>query len=91
MAKDIIDPKTGAPFPGNIIPKDRFHPIGKGMMDLYPLPNASGVNNLVSLSNFTIDQDNIASRFDHTFSEKDSMYVRYSISNRPELTALYPK
>ena len=85
VAKDIIDPKTGAPFPGNIIPKDRFHPIGKGMMDLYPLPNASGVNNLVSLSNFTIDQDNIASRFDHTFSEKDSMYVRYSISNRPNL------
>ena len=86
LGTPLIDPLTGEEFPGNIIPQDRIHPIGKGMLDLYPLPNAPGeTNNLVSLSNFTQDQDSIATRFDHTFSEKDSIMVRYNFQNRPKL------
>ena len=86
LGTPIIDPLTGEPFPGNIIPQDRIHPIGKGMLDLYPQPNAPGAtNNLISLSTFTQDQDNIATRFDHTFSENDSIMVRYSLSNRPKV------
>lgn len=29
LGTPIIDPLTGEPFPGNIIPQDRIHPIGK--------------------------------------------------------------
>ena len=35
----IIDPLTGQPFPGNIIPQNRIHPMGQQMLNLLPLPN----------------------------------------------------
>jgi hypothetical protein len=35
----IIDPLTGQPFPGNIIPRDRFNSMGQAMLNLLPLPN----------------------------------------------------
>jgi Carboxypeptidase regulatory-like domain len=35
----IIDPLTGQPFPGNIIPRDRFNPMGQTLLNLLPLPN----------------------------------------------------
>ena len=47
----IYDPNTTtivngqavrAPFPGNIIPADRFDPIAHNMLLLYPAPNVPG-------------------------------------------------
>jgi hypothetical protein len=35
----IIDPQTGQPFPGNIIPPNRINPLGQKMLNLQPLPN----------------------------------------------------
>ncbi len=35
----IIDPATGAQFPGNIIPKSRINPIGAAVLNYLPLPN----------------------------------------------------
>jgi len=35
----IIDPLTGQPFPGNIIPLDRINPMGQAILNLLPLPN----------------------------------------------------
>jgi hypothetical protein len=35
----IIDPLTGRPFSGNIIPQERIHPMGQKMLNLLPLPN----------------------------------------------------
>ena len=40
----IIDPKTGAQFPGNIIPPERINALGQKMLNLLPLPN--GILNL---------------------------------------------
>src|SRR5688572_22382186 len=37
----IIDPTTGLPFPGNIIPADRINPLGQKMLRL--LPQANGI------------------------------------------------
>jgi hypothetical protein len=36
-----IDPLTGQPFPGNIIPPDRISPGGQAMMNLMNLPNTT--------------------------------------------------
>ncbi|WP_396626926.1 TonB-dependent receptor, partial [Luteitalea sp.] len=49
----IYDPATGDPatgagrteFPGAQVPANRFSSIGQSLMNLYPLPNASGTNN----------------------------------------------
>jgi outer membrane receptor protein involved in Fe transport len=38
----IIDPNTGSPFPGNIIPPSRIDSNGLGLLDVLPMPNASG-------------------------------------------------
>jgi hypothetical protein len=35
----VRDPATNAPFPGNVIPASRAHPLGVAMMNILPLPN----------------------------------------------------
>ena len=48
----IRDPRTGQPFPGNVIPASRISPIARAVFanpDLYPLPNRAGdTSNLVA-------------------------------------------
>jgi hypothetical protein len=41
----IYDPRTGLPFPGNVIPAGRLHPSGAAILNMFPTPN-----NLVSTS-----------------------------------------
>lgn len=38
----IVDPATGMPFAGNVIPQNRISPQAKALVDLYPLPNFDG-------------------------------------------------
>jgi hypothetical protein len=40
----ILDPTTGSPFPGNIIPSTRLSPQALALLNLYPLPNFPGSN-----------------------------------------------
>jgi hypothetical protein len=35
----VYDPLTGEPFLGNVIPKDRHHPIGRALLNMLPKPN----------------------------------------------------
>src|SRR5215831_2287617 len=85
LATPIIDPLNGQPFAGNIIPQNRINAIGHTMLSLYPLPNATGTNNLVSVQKLVLDNDNVTGRVDHQFSSKDSTFVRYSYWNQPDL------
>lgn len=36
--KQIIDPLTGQPFPGNVIPKSRLSPNGMAFLNAFPMP-----------------------------------------------------
>ena len=38
----ILDPITGAPFPGNTIPQSRISPQARALLSFYPLPNFNG-------------------------------------------------
>jgi hypothetical protein len=40
----IVDPQTGLPFAGNIIPTGRLSPQALALLNLYPLPNFTGSN-----------------------------------------------
>ena len=42
FANPILDPVTGAPFPGNVIPPSRISPQAQALLNLYPLPNFAG-------------------------------------------------
>jgi hypothetical protein len=35
----IIDPRTGQPFPGNIIPANRIDPVGQRLLSYFPQPD----------------------------------------------------
>jgi hypothetical protein len=67
----IYDPATGAangtgrtPFPNNIIPPERIHPIAAKLLTYYPLPNSGGTgagnltNNYLREEPRTTDRDN---------------------------------
>jgi outer membrane receptor protein involved in Fe transport len=74
----IIDPRTGQPFQGNIIPQDRISPLGQAMLNLLPMPN--GILNLAPgeqwTSNSAYDntpehsRTNNVVRIDQTFTDK---------------------
>jgi len=37
----IVDPATGQPFPGNIVPQNRLDPNGQALLNVFPLPNVT--------------------------------------------------
>ena len=41
----IVDPQTGRPFPGNIIPADRIYAPGRAVLDFLPKPNTTAGGN----------------------------------------------
>ncbi len=66
-------------FPGTRIPAERLDPVARAAADFYPLPNRAGIiNNFLSNP---LDKDRSHKwdiRVDHTFSEKDSLFGRFS-------------
>jgi hypothetical protein len=67
--------------PCNKIPANLINPIGQAMINLYPNPNA---NNASAGINYTsqpvrqLDDTRFDIRLDHTFSEKDNAFGRFS-------------
>lgn len=86
----ILDPLTGRPFPGNIIPADRFDPLAKKILDqVYPAPNhvwpvaGSGnrpINNYTRRVPTTQDTHKWDVRIDYNHSDKDRFFARYSFN-----------
>jgi hypothetical protein len=52
----VIDPSTGAPFPGNAIPANRIAAQAKALLNFYPLPNFTATARF----NYQIPQTNIS-------------------------------
>ncbi len=77
-----IDPLTGQPFPGNIIPANRIDPGGKAMMQLMSLPNvtpsAGSCNNWVTAVSAPVNWDQINGRMDWTITNTTRLMVRYT-------------
>ncbi len=74
----IVDPLTGTPFPGNVVP---VNPLSaKWLSDIIPLPNT---NVPVGQGNYRVDRsepinyDSYVGRFDHRFNDKTSIFLRY--------------
>ena len=66
-------------FPGNLIPASRMDPVGLKLLQVFALPNLSGLVSNLRTNNLTVQtQDEWDGRIDHIFSEKDSMFARYT-------------
>jgi Carboxypeptidase regulatory-like domain len=77
----IKDPLSGQPFPGNQIPQARWDATAAKLLPLWPAPNFAGTNsrnNFVSNPPSTVKRDNIDTRIDHNFSDKDKIFGRFS-------------
>ncbi|HXM93607.1 MAG TPA: TonB-dependent receptor [Candidatus Dormibacteraeota bacterium] len=77
----IINPATGQPFPGNIIPASAINRSAKNLTQFWPAPNtnAPGYNYITSGSSGEINNQYIA-KIDHTFSSKDRINGHYARS-----------
>jgi hypothetical protein len=90
----IRDPLSGLPcnvntggagcFPGNVIPQNRIHPMGRQMMNLFPLPDPALVGNPVTQGNFNyqfagdtekLRRDNVV-RVDWNIRQGTTFYTR---------------
>jgi len=91
FTQTIYDPATTAanpngtgsvrtPFPGNVVPANRIDPVSRKLLALYPAPNLTGKNNFFSNQEETVNNDQYIGRIDHRFSDKDSLFGRYSTS-----------
>ncbi|HLJ14192.1 MAG TPA: TonB-dependent receptor [Bryobacteraceae bacterium] len=81
----IIDPATGAPFPGNIIPSTRFSTVAKNYVQFFPAPNYQlGAYNYVGILRNTSGFDQTNARIDYNIRERDSIFGRYTWSDESE-------
>lgn len=68
LDRPIVDPQTGAPFPGNTIPSSRLDPAALSLLGLIPLPNLPGDQQNFHYGTTTeSNQDNIGLRIVQRF------------------------
>ncbi len=78
-----IDLFTQRPFPGNRIPAERLHPIGRGIANLYPLPNRSVTGeNFISVPIRRDRGDSFDLRLDQHLGTATELTGRYSFNDR---------
>lgn len=83
----ILDPLSGQPFAGNRIPTSRISPVSSAWQSLiYPHPNLAGqgalglVNNYVTDPGAQYNADNVSTRIDHKFSDKNYFFARVGLT-----------
>ena len=72
-----------SPFPGNVIPQDRWDPVAGNAMNLYPQPNLPGdpvtrIQNYGFSGSSRVNVDNVSVRGDHNFGASNRLFARYS-------------
>lgn len=80
----IVDPSTGQPFPGNIVPSSRIDPNGLALLNVLPLPNIT--NTAVSKGVYNYDTQFVSTsptqldlvRVDYSIGPKDSLSVTWN-------------
>ena len=83
LEKEIVDPFTGEPFPGNLIPADRMHPAALKILEVIPVPNLDDFDrNFVNNEPFLNYQDNWSTRMDYTAEDNSKVIVNYSFTDR---------
>ena len=97
LSQQIMDPVTGQPFPGNIIPQDRFNSNSRAILNYlkadgkpsFPEPNLrlsepnAAVNNYVGNPVTEDDINDISIKIDHQFNENLRASGRGSYTRNP--------
>jgi outer membrane receptor protein involved in Fe transport len=83
----IIDPLTGLPFPGNVIPPERISPVAARFLDLVvPVPNAPAVgpNAYIGFVPLSDPSKQLFARFDHVLSDRHRFTLSYFLNDSTE-------
>ncbi len=83
FSNPVLDPATGTPFPGNVIPQNRISPQARALLNFYPLPNfdaGARYNYQIPIVSPT-HQDALLSRFDKTLNSKNEIYGRFALQS----------
>ena len=98
----IYDPATTAPnpsgsgftrsaFPGNVIPVNRVDPVARNVSRLFPAPTIAntplGAVNYTRTDGNRVPKDSYSFRGDHSFTDANRMFVRYSYDDTPFIRA----
>ncbi len=86
LSVPIYDPRTynsttntRQPFPGNIIPSNRFDPVAQQLMSYFPTPQNSNLSqNYIYISPNDENLDRINTREDYQLSQKDQLSVIFN-------------
>jgi hypothetical protein len=94
VSTPIRNPRTGQPFPGNVIPADQISPVSRQLLQYFPEPNRPGAaNNFQGPSENSDDVDQVLVRLDQNIGNKARLSLRYnwhdSFNTNP-LNALIP-
>lgn len=80
-----------SPFPGNVIPQNRHHPVARALTQYMPLPNAStpgvryATQNLLNPEYAAEDKFyNLILKFDWNFGDKHRSFIRHASNDRTE-------
>jgi hypothetical protein len=77
-------PINGTSTPTNIFPSGLIDPLAQRLAALYPSPNVSlGGGNFLSDPRKTESRNNFDIRVDHTFSDRDNFFTRFSYEDQP--------
>lgn len=76
-------------FPNSIIPASQIDPNGRGMMNLFPNPNANpnqtGGYNYASQTVFNQNSRQLNTKVDFNISDNTKLFVRYNFQNERQL------
>ncbi len=73
---------TRTAYAGNQIPVSQINPIAQSIINLYPLPQRSGLaNNYTYQPLKTQNNDTFDARVDYRFSDANTAFARYSFNN----------
>lgn len=75
----LINYFTGEQFPNNQIPPQAINPVALQLMQYFPSPNA-GPNLFITTQVKSNNADQGGGRYDHVFSERDNLSLRYARS-----------
>jgi outer membrane receptor protein involved in Fe transport len=72
-----IDPLTGRPFPGGVIPASRFDPVALRLLEFWPAPNTTGPLNFTSPDSLQpLDNPQVIARLDLVSSSRSKWSLR---------------
>jgi len=88
---NVIDPTTGQPFPGNVIPSTMLDPVAQKWLPFIPVPNVAIAAGQATKPSFNYtaspklldDMNQYNFRLDHALTSKDQMFGSYSYEDRP--------